>query len=126
MNSKNFFKELRVLIILIFCALSFFFVKENFIFHLLILVSIFLIYLSFYLKSESLSFSKQVYLVFVCLANVFTLFFMIQYLVGGEYFDKIYFPFKDTGRGLLYTGWIFILTSLLLILEKIGGGDSGR
>lgn len=126
----DIFKELKALIILIFCVLSVFFVKDLYMTSLFVVISLFLIGLFFYIKTNQLIISKNIFFLIIACLNVFTLFFVIQYLLQGEIsseiLQKVFFIFIEKENSLLYTGWIFILTSGLIIFEKLGGGESGR
>ncbi len=123
-------KEFKTLIILIFTILSVFFVKDTYMLGLFIVLSLFLIGLSFYIKTNQLVISKNIFYLIIASLNVFTLFFVIQYLVQGQIsskvLEKIFDIFLVRANPLLYVGWIFILTSGLIIFEKLGGGESGR
>lgn len=123
-------KEFKALIILIFTILSVFFVKDTYMLGLFIVLSLFLIGLSFYIKTNQLVISKNIFYLIIASLNVFTLFFVIQYLVQGQIsskvLEKIFDIFLVRANPLLYVGWIFILTSGLIIFEKLGGGESGR
>lgn len=123
-------KEFKALIILIFTILSVFFVKDIYMLGLFIVLSLFLIGLSFYIKTNQLVISKNIFYLIIASLNVFTLFFVIQYLVQGQIsskvLEKIFDIFLVRANPLLYVGWIFILTSGLIIFEKLGGGESGR
>lgn len=123
-------KEFKALIILIFTILSVFFVKDTYILGLFLVLSLFLIGLSIYIKSNNLVISKNIFYLIIASLNVFTLFFVIQYLVQGQIsskvLEKIFGFFIEKDNPLLYVGWIFILTSGLIIFEKLGGGESGR
>ena len=122
-------KEFKALIILIFTILSVFFVKDTYMLGLFIVLSLFLIGLSFYIKTNQLVISKNIFYLIIASLNVFTLFFVIQYLVQGQIsskvLEKIFDIFLVRANPLLYVGWIFILTSGLIIFEKLGGGESG-
>lgn len=123
-------KEFKALIILIFTILSVFFVKDTYMLGLFLVLSLFLIGLSFYIKTNQLVISKNIFYLIIASLNVFTLFFVIQYLVQGQIsskvLEKIFDIFLVRANPLLYVGWIFILTSGLIIFEKLGGGESGR
>lgn len=123
-------KEFKALIILIFTILSVFFVKDTYILGLFLVLSLFLIGLSIYIKSNNLVISKNIFYLIIASLNVFTLIFVIQYLVQGQIYskvlEKIFGFFIEKDNPLLYVGWIFILTSGLIIFEKLGGGESGR
>lgn len=123
-------KEFKALIILIFTILSVFFVKNTYMLGLFLVLSLFLIGLSFYIKTNQLVISKNIFYLIIASLNVFTLFFVIQYLVQGQIsskvLEKIFDIFLVRANPLLYVGWIFILTSGLIIFEKLGGGESGR
>lgn len=123
-------KEFKALIILIFTILSVFFVKDTYMLGLFIVLSLFLIGLSFYIKTNQLVISKNIFYLIIASLNVFTLFFVIQYLVQGQIsskvLEKIFDIFLVRANPFLYVGWIFILTSGLIIFEKLGGGESGR
>ena len=121
-------KDIKGLIILIFSVFSVFFVRADKLPILLAAISLFLVLLSFYLRDSK--YSRHIFLIILCLINVFTLIFMIQYLLGGgpktDLFDKVFRPFMGNGREIIYIGWLFILSTGLLLLEKTGGGSSGR
>lgn len=123
-------KEFKALIILIFTILSVFFVKNTYMLGLFLVLSLLLIGLSFYIKTNQLVISKNIFYLIIASLNVFTLFFVIQYLVQGQIsskvLEKIFDIFLVRANPLLYVGWIFILTSGLIIFEKLGGGESGR
>lgn len=123
-------KEFKALIILIFTILSVFFVKDTYMLGLFLVLSLFLIGLSFYIKTNQLVISKNIFYLIIASLNVFTLFFVIQYLVQGQIsskvLEKIFDIFLVRANPFLYVGWIFILTSGLIIFEKLGGGESGR
>ena len=123
-------KEFKALIILIFTILSVYFVKDTYMLGLFLVLSLFLIGLSFYIKTNQLVISKNIFYLIIASLNVFTLFFVIQYLVQGQIsskvLEKIFDIFLVRANPLLYVGWIFILTSGLIIFEKLGGGESGR
>lgn len=123
-------KEFKALIILIFTILSVFFVKDTYMLGLFLVLSLLLIGLSFYIKTNQLVISKNIFYLIIASLNVFTLFFVIQYLVQGQIsskvLEKIFDIFLVRANPLLYVGWIFILTSGLIIFEKLGGGESGR
>ena len=123
-------KEFKALIILIFTILSVFFVKNTYMLGLFLVLSLLLIGLSFYIKTNQLVISKNIFYLLIASLNVFTLFFVIQYLVQGQIsskvLEKIFDIFLVRANPLLYVGWIFILTSGLIIFEKLGGGESGR
>ena len=123
-------KELKAIIILIFTILSVFFVKDTYMLGLFLVLSLLLIGLSFYIKTNQLVISKNIFYLIIASLNVFTLFFVIQYLVQGQIsskvLEKIFDIFLVRANPLLYVGWIFILTSGLIIFEKLGGGESGR
>ena len=123
-------KELKALVILIFCVLSVTFVKESYMTILLGVISIFLFGLRFYIKNNSLIISKNIFYLIIACVNVFTLFFVIQYLIQGEITSKfleiVFGVFMNKNGTLFYIKWLFFLTSGLLILEKLGGGKSGR
>lgn len=97
---------------------------------LFLVLSLLLIGLSFYIKTNQLVISKNIFYLIIASLNVFTLFFVIQYLVQGQIsskvLEKIFDIFLVRANPLLYVGWIFILTSGLIIFEKLGGGESGR
>lgn len=122
--------ELKALIILIFCILSVFFVKESYMTGLLLVLSFFLILLFFYIKDNKLILSKNIFFLIIASLNVFSLVFVIQYLLQGEisskFLQKIFAIFIEKDMPILYVGWIFFLTSGLIIFEKLGGGESGR
>ena len=126
----DFKKELRALIILIFCILSVFFVKDTYMTGLFVVLTLFLLVLFLYIKSNKLIISKNIFFLIIAILNVFTLFFVIQYLVQGEIsseiLQKVFAIFIEKDMTLLYIGWILILTSGLIIFEKLGGGKSGR
>lgn len=126
----DFKKELRALIILIFCILSVFFVKDTYMTGLFVVLTLFLLVLFLYIKSNKLIISKNIFFLIIAILNVFTLFFVIQYLVQGEissdFLQKVFAIFIEKDMTLLYIGWILILTSGLIIFEKLGGGKSGR
>lgn len=129
MTKENFIKEFKALIILVFAIFSLFFVKESYFLPLMAINSFVFLVLNLYMTYEDLKISKTIFLIIICLLNVFTLIFMIQYLLRGEInsdiFDKIFWIFaKDQGQ-IIYIVWIFILTTLILILQKLGGGHSG-
>ena len=121
-------KDRKGLIILRFSVFSVFFVRADKLPILLAAISLFLVLLSFYLRDSK--YSRHIFLIILCLINVFTLIFMIQYLLGGgpktDLFDKVFRPFMGNGREIIYIGWLFILSTGLLLLEKTGGGSSGR
>ncbi|WP_311492588.1 hypothetical protein [uncultured Anaerococcus sp.] len=123
-------KELKALVILIFCIFSVFVVKEADMTILLAVISIFLLGLSFYIKFNGLVISKNIFYLIIACVNVFTLFFVIQYLIQGEitskFLEKVFGIFMNKDKTLFYIKWLFFLTSGLLILEKLGGGKSGR
>lgn len=126
----DFKKEFRALIILIFCILSVFFVKDTYMTGLFVVLTLFLLGLFLYIKSNKLIISKNIFFLIIAILNVFTLFFVIQYLVQGEIsseiLQKVFATFIGKDMTLLYIGWILILTSGLIIFEKLGGGESGR
>lgn len=126
----DIFKELKALIILIFCVLSVFFVKDTYMTALFVVVSLFLIGLFLYIKSNQLIISKNIFFLIIASLNVFTLVFVIQYLLQGEIsseiLQKVFAIFIGKDKALLYVGWIFFLTSGLIIFERLGGGKSGR
>ncbi len=126
----DIFKELKALIILLFCLLSVFVVKESYMTVLLIVDSFFLLALSFYIRSNGLIISKNIFYIIIASVNVFTLLFVIQYLLQGEIsselLEKIFAIFIDKDQSIIYVGWLLILSSGLIILEKLGGGKSGR
>ena len=123
-------KEFKALIILIFSILSVFFVKDTYMPALFLVLSLFFIGLSFYIKANKLIISKNIFYLIIASLNVFTLFFVIQYLLQGqissEVLEKVFNIFMEKDKPLIYVGWIFILTSGLIIFEKLGGGKSGR
>ncbi|WP_311481112.1 hypothetical protein [uncultured Anaerococcus sp.] len=123
-------KELKALIILIFCIFSVFFVKDSYMLILLGVISAFLLGLSFYIRVNGLIISKNIFRLIIAIVNVFTLLFVIQYLIQGEitseFLKRIFAIFIKTDQILFYGGWLFSLTSGLIILEKLGGGKSGR
>lgn len=123
-------KELKALIILIFCTLAVFFVRDTYLTILLAVISVFLFGLSFYIRKNNLLISKNIFYLIIAIVNVFTLLFVIQYLIQGEIsselLKKVFSIFMDKEGTIFYIGWLFILTSGLIILEKLGGGKSGR
>lgn len=129
MTKENFIKEFKTLIIFIFAIFSLFFVKESYFLPLMVINSFIFLALNLYMTYEDLKISKTIFLIIICLLNVFTLIFMIQYLLRGEInsdiFDKIFWIFAKDQRQIFYTGWIFVLTTLILIFQKLGGGHSG-
>lgn len=126
----DIFKELKALIILIFCILSTFLVKEGYMAVLLGVVSVFLFGLSFYIKENNLIISRNIFYLIIASLNVFTLLFVIQYLIQGDIssklLEKVFEVFIGKDQMIFYVGWVFALTSGLIILEKLGGGNSGR
>lgn len=126
----DIFKELKALIILIFCVLSVFFVKESYMTILFGVISVFLFVLSFYIRANDLFISRNIFYIIIASLNVFTLLFVIQYLIQGhissKFLEKVFSVFIEKDQTILYIGWLFVLTSGLIILEKIGGGKSGR
>ena len=126
----DIFKELKALIILIFCVLSVFFVKESYMTILFGVISVFLFVLSFYIRANDLLISRNIFHLIIASLNVFTLLFVIQYLIEGDIssllLKKVLGVFIDMGNSLFYVGWLLLLTSGLIILEKLGGGKSGR
>ena len=126
----DIFKELKALIILIFCVLSVFLVKEGYMTILLGVISIFLFGLSFYIRDNNLIISRNIFYLIIASLNVFTLIFVIQYLIQGDIssklLEKVFSVFLGEDQVLFYVGWLFALTSGLIILEKLGGGKSGR
>lgn len=123
-------KELKAIIILIFTILSVFFVKDTYMLGLFVVLSLLIVVLNLYIKTNNLIISKNIFYLIIASLNVFTLFFVIQYLVQGQIsskvLEKIFDIFLVRANPLLYVGWIFILTSGLIIFEKLGGGESGR
>lgn len=130
MIAIDIFKELKALIILIFCLLSVFLVKEAYMTILLGVISVFLFGLSFYIRVNDLVISKNIFYLIIASLNVFTLLFVIQYLIQGhissKLLEKVFSVFIEKDKSLFYVGWIFALTSGLIILDKLGGGKSGR
>lgn len=126
----DIFRELKAIIILLFCVLSPIFVKDYSMTILFVIISIFLIGLSFYIKTNNLIISKNIFYLIIASLNVFTLLFVIQYLIEGDIssllLKKVLGVFIDMGNSLFYVGWLLLLTSGLIILEKLGGGKSGR
>lgn len=123
-------KELKAIIILIFTILSVFFVKDTYMLGLFVVLSLLIVVLNLYIKTNNLIISKNIFYLIIASLNVFTLFFVIQYLVQGQIsskvLEKIFDIFLVRANPLLYVGWIFIQTSGLIIFEKLGGGESGR
>ena len=129
LTKENFIKEFKASIILIFAIFSLFFVKESYFLPLMAINSFIFLVLNLYMTYSDLRISRGIFLIIICLLNVFTFIFMIQYLLRGEInakvYEKIFWIFaKDPGQ-IFYTGWIFVLTTLILILQKLGGGHSG-
>lgn len=126
----DIFKELKALIILIFCVLSVFFVKESYMTILFGVISVFLFVLSFYIRANDLLISRNIFYLIIASLNVFTLLFVIQYLIQGhissKFLEKVFSVFIEKDQTILYIGWLFALTSGLIILEKLGGGKSER
>ncbi len=126
----DIFKELKALIILIFCVLSVFLVKEAYMTILLGVITVFLFGLSFYIRANELVISRNIFYIIIASLNVFTLLFVIQYLIQGHissiFLEKVFNVFIERDQTILYIGWLFALTSGLIILEKLGGGKSGR
>lgn len=126
----DIFKELKAIIILLFCVLAPIFVKDCSMTILFVIISIFLIGLSFYIKANNLIISKNIFYLIIASLNVFTLLFVIQYLIEGEVssilLKKVFGVFIGIENSLFYVGWLLLLTSGLIILEKLGGGKSGR
>lgn len=126
----DIFKELKALIILIFCVLSVFFVKESYMTILFGVISVFLFGLSFYIRANDLLISRNIFYLIIASLNVFTLLFVIQYLIQGhissKFLEKVFSVFIEKDQTILYIGWLFALTSGLIILEKLGGGKSER
>lgn len=126
----DIFKELKALIILIFCVLSVFLVKEAYMTILLGVITVFLFGLSFYIRANDLVISKNIFYIIIASLNVFTLLFVIQYLIQGHissiFLEKVFNVFIERDQTILYIGWLFALTSGIIILEKLGGGKSGR
>lgn len=126
----DIFKELKALIILIFCVLSVFLVKETYMTILFGVISVFLFGLSFYIRANDLVISKNIFHIIIASLNVFTLLFVIQYLIQGDIssklLEKVFSVFIEKDQTILYIGWLFALTSGLIILEKLGGGKSER
>lgn len=123
-------KELKAIIILIFCTLAVFFVRDTYLAILLAVISVFLFGLGFYIRKNNLLISKNIFYLIIASVNVFTLLFVIQYLIQGEIsselLKKVFSIFMDKEGTIFYIGWLFFLTSGLIILEKLGGGKSGR
>lgn len=123
-------KELKALVIMIFCVLSVFFVKKADMTILLAVISVFLFLTSLYIRANGLIISKNIFYILIASLNVFTMFFVIQYLIQGEIstklLEKVFAVFMGQDKTLFYIKWIFFLTSGLIILEKLGGGKSGR
>lgn len=69
----DIFKELKALIILIFCVLSVFLVKETYMTILFGVISVFLFGLSFYIRANDLVISKNIFHIIIASLNVFTL-----------------------------------------------------
>ena len=126
----DIFKELKAIIILLFCVFAPIFVKDYSMTILFVIISIFLIGLSFYIKANNLIISKNIFYLIIASLNVFTLLFVIQYLIEGEVssilLKKVFGVFIGIENSLFYVGWLLLLTSGLIILEKLGGGKSGR
>lgn len=126
----DIFKELKAIIILLFCVLAPIFVKDYSMTILFVIISIFLIGLSFYIKANNLIISKNIFYLIIASLNVFTLLFVIQYLVEGDIssllLKKVFGVFIGIENSLFYVGWLLLLTSGLIILEKLGGGKSGQ
>ena len=126
----DIFKELKALIILIFCILSVFLVKESYMTILFGVISVFLFGLSFYIRANDLLISRNIFYLIIASLNVFTLLFVIQYLIQGhissKFLEKVFSVFIEKDQTILYIGWLFALTSGLIFLEKLGGGKSGR
>lgn len=126
----DIFKELKALIILIFCVLSVFLVKEAYMTILLGVISVFIFGLSFYIRVNELVISRNIFYLIIASLNVFTLLFVIQYLIQGHissiFLEKVFNVFIERDQTILYIGWLFALTSEIIILEKLGGGKSGR
>ena len=126
----DIFKELKALIILIFCVLSVFLVKEAYMTILLGVITVFLFGLSFYIRANELVINRNIFYIIIASLNVFTLLFVIQYLIQGHissiFLEKVFNVFIERDQTILYIGWLFALTSGLIILEKLGGGKSGR
>lgn len=126
----DIFKELKALIILIFCVLSVFLVKEAYMTILLGVITVFLFGLSFYIRVNELVISRNIFYLIIASLNVFTLLFVIQYLIQGHissiFLEKVFNVFIERDQTILYIGWLFALTSGIIILEKLGGGKSGR
>lgn len=124
------FNELKALIILAFCLGSVFVVKTQSLTPLLIINSFFLIGLGFYIRDLKLGLSKFIYYILISCLNVFTMFFVIQYLYRGEieslFLAKIFKFLTASSMPLFYGVWLFILSIGLMFLQKIGGGESGR
>ena len=126
----DIFKELKAIIILLFCVFAPIFVKDYSMTILFVIISIFLIGLSFYIKANNLIISKNIFYLIIASLNVFTLLFVIQYLIQGDIssklLERVFSVFIEKDKTLFYVGWIFALTSGLILLEKLGGGKSGR
>ena len=132
---SNFIKEFKIFLLVFTAFFGFLYVTEEKLPYFAVFSSILLISSCLYIKYEGLTFTKHLLNIAICLYNIISLIFMVQYFILGEaetkLFEKLLYPFFNNGNFNIYLiVWIFVLSLLLQILQykinKAEGETYGR
>ncbi len=126
----DFKKEIYVLVTLIFLCLLNIYLKEDMLTFYLIIASGILYLISIYINKNKLKVSRLIFNLFICLLNVISLAFVIQYLldmsIEKNLASIILKSSIDNPYSIFYIIWILVFTSIIILIMNIGGRNYAR
>lgn len=130
-KKSNFIKEFKAFVLIFMVVFVFFNIGYEKLIYFMIVASVLLFAAVIYIKENDLTFTKHFLNLIIAFYNIITLFFMVQYFIGGieenRVFEVLLKPFYDGEIfNIASIIWVFILTLFLQMLQFNSNRPSGE